>query len=607
MRKDAELQPSSSRRSPPWEFKAISLVFLVALVLRIIVVLEFRVHDPMFDRSPLALDMHHFQKWITNIVDTNWADREYTPFWQAPLYSYVMAFIVQIFGKDLLWPKLFQALLGSMDCILVYFIGKKVFDARVGIVAALFTCFYGMFIFHHAILLRDGFLTSLYLLSILSLLIAQEKNSARYYLLAGVCFGISLIGRPNTAPFAVPALAWTWLSAGQRQYGKKAALVASFLIGTILAIAPVTAKNYLVGGEFVLINKQGGLMFYIGNCRDATGTLTFTESISKVTPDFVHMSFEELAKIDWTGMAFTEIREDPVRFVRLTFKKLYLFCASYEIPNNVNYYLYRKFSFVLRLPLLPFWVVFPLAVTGMLLSVKSWWPRPALLILFLLTYMVSILLLFVLARYRLSSVPFFIVFAAYAVVWWYDTLRERNYRKLVASLVPLALAGAFSVATRSDYIRPNDYFNLGLAYHTRGQYDEAVRSYRDALSADPHFTPARGNLLSCYLDLGRGNEALALAREGVATEPRSSEAWVGLATVLLASDRTDEAVMHLERAVALDPGNLHPRKMLARLYSEQGKLSRARLEWEKVLSLNPGDPEAIKEMERISPTGTREE
>jgi tetratricopeptide (TPR) repeat protein len=478
--------------------------------------------------------------------------------------------------------------------VLVYYIGKKAFDARVGLVASLLACFYGMLILYDALLLRDGFLTFLYLLSILSLLLAQQRRRIRHYILAGFCFGLAVIGRPNVVPFLAPALAWIWLSARPANPRRVAALVGSFLFGATLAISPVTLKNYLVGGELVLIEKQGGLIFYLGNCHDATGTLTLTDSMLRIAPDFVHMSFEEVAKFDWTGMALAQIREDPLHFIRLLFKKLYLFWASYEIPNNVNYYLSRHSSFVLKLPLIPFWLIFPLFVTGVICSVRKWWPGPALIILFTLTYMASILLLFVVARYRLSIVPLLLVFAGYAIIWWYDRVKERNYKNIALSLLPLTIAGVFSVATRSDYIRPNDYFNLGLSYHMRGQYEQAIKHYRNALNADPHFNPARGNLLDCYLDLGRRSEALDLARDSVVAEPYNAKAFVGLAAVFLDAGQNDHAIQSLERAVALDPAYLDARKTLARLYSEQGKTSRARLEWEKVLSLNPGDPEAAE-------------
>jgi hypothetical protein len=131
------------------------LIFLAALCLRVLNVFAFRAAGPMFNQSIPMLDMYQFQKWILNIVDTRWVYAENTPFWQAPLYAYSMAFVMQIFGKDILWVKLAQALTGSLNCLLIYLVGKKTFNARVRLLAALLACFYGMFFLYEATLLRD--------------------------------------------------------------------------------------------------------------------------------------------------------------------------------------------------------------------------------------------------------------------------------------------------------------------------------------------------------------------------------------------------------------------------------------------------------------------
>jgi 4-amino-4-deoxy-L-arabinose transferase-like glycosyltransferase len=576
---------SAGRKIAGWESKAIILIFVVGLLLRVWNVLEFQAHDPMFAWAPLGVDMHHFQKWITNIVRTNWVDREYTPFWQAPLYPYVMAFVMTIFGKSMFWLKLFQALLGSVDLVLMYLIGKKVFSVRVGIIAAFIGCFYGIAILYDVVLLRDGMLTFLYLLTILSLLQAQEKGNIGYYLLAGICFGLAIIGRPNVAPFALPALLWLWFASGRIRSRRKAALAGAYLLGTFLAITPVTLKNYFGSGEFILINKQGGLIFYIGNCYDATGTLTLTNSMMKIAPDFVHMSFEDVAKFDWTGMALAQIRENPFRFMRLMFKKLYLFWASYEIPNNVNYYLSKNFSWVLRLPLIPFWLLLPPAITGMILSMKQWWPKAALLVLFILTYMGSIIILFVVARYRISITPFLMIFAGYTFSWWYDNWKGKNYKPIALSFVPLLLVGAFSLATRSDYVRTNDYFNLALAYNHEGKHDEAISNYKKALLQDPSFSPARRNLIAEFLALDRSDDALQTAYEGIAIDPANPDYYYSLASVLLEVGRFDEATKNFEHVLVLEPNNAGAHGRLADLYERQGRTSAARREREKAAAI----------------------
>lgn len=630
LRKNIRSAPKSSC------FWPILLIFLIALSLRVLNVLQFHTHDPMFDRSLPGLDMYHFERWILNILDTNWLDRENTPFWQEPLYPYTMALVMSIFGRDFLWPKLFQALLGSLSCMLIYFIGRRAFSRSVGIIASLLACFYGMFLLYEAILLRETMLTFLYLLSILTLLIAKEKGRLRWYLIAGVCLGLSINGRPNVIVFAPAALLWIWVygfedspdpttqsarkfwdglsrsrftvsilrreapvDLGQSSGSRKAACIAVLLAGVVLTILPVTMKNYLVGGRFVLLGTSGGYNFYMGNCRDATGTLTVTDSMLKIAPDLYYAKDKDLAKINWFGLAMEQIAADPLRFVRLLLRKFYLYWGSYEIPNNANYYLDRQFSWVLRLPLIPFWVVLPLAATGIVLSLREW-PRPALLLLFIFTYMCSILLVYVVDRYRVPMVPYLLIFAAYAIAWWFEKVTAKDFRGLAFSLIPLLLVGTFSLATRSEYVRTNDYYNLALAYQNLGRYDRAVEEYLSALDAEPYFNPARKNLITCYLTLRQPEKAQKLSEEGIRLEPDNAEAFFNLATVLLSKGEREAAAGNLEHAVALDPNYIAARKKLARIYSEQGKVSAALLQWGHVLEIDPTDKEAA---ERIASFG----
>ena len=50
---------------------------------------------------------------------------------------------------------------------------------------------------------------------------------------------------------------------------KAASAVVAFLLGAVLVIAPVTLRNYTIGGDFVLISYNGGVNFYLGNNANA--------------------------------------------------------------------------------------------------------------------------------------------------------------------------------------------------------------------------------------------------------------------------------------------------------------------------------------------------
>lgn len=576
-------------------------IFLLALFLRILNILEFRKYDPFFEHAIPGLDMYHYSQWIADILNTKWVNRNYVPFTQGPLYPYAVAFAMQLFGTSMLWIKMLQATMGSVSCLLAYAVGRRVFNVRAGIISALLMSVYGMFLLYEAQLLMETMITFLNLVAILALLTAREKDRFLFYLLAGVGLGLSVICRPNIVLFVPLALAWMWMTATEQKNRRKAATAAFFLLGMTITIMPVTLKNYLVGGEFVPVCKQGGLNFYVGNCYEATGTLSYNESVMKVAPGMQYMPVTEISGIDWYAELWKEIRDNPPRFflhfIRLLWKKFLFFWGACELPNNINYYLSKKFSLILRLPLLEYWQVFPFAVVGILAGVKK--RGSILLLLFMFAFMSSILLLFVVARYRLPMVPFLIVFAGYAPVWWYEKVKLKDFKRILLSLVIFVPVGAFSIGTRCEYVRAGDYFNLGLAYQARWLYQSAAGEYEAALKVNPAFTPARNNLVHCYLAVNNLEDALAASMEGVRIEPYNAENFYCLALVLVKKGQIQPAIENLERSIVLDPQSMAARKMLARLYSRVGKYHRAEAEWQKVLEMNGEDKEAVKKLENL--------
>ena len=90
---------------------------------------------------------------------------------------------------------------------------------------------------------------------------AVERPTRSIFIAAGFALGLASLTAAILAAL-IPGVA-IWLFYWLR---KKAALaVVAFLLGAILAIAPVTLRNYIIGGDFVPISYNGGVNFYIGN------------------------------------------------------------------------------------------------------------------------------------------------------------------------------------------------------------------------------------------------------------------------------------------------------------------------------------------------------
>jgi 4-amino-4-deoxy-L-arabinose transferase-like glycosyltransferase len=61
----------------------------------------------------------------------------------SPLYLYINLFIYKIYGKNWEVLAVLQIFLGSLNCLLIYFIGEKILGRAVGLIAAFVLLLYG--------------------------------------------------------------------------------------------------------------------------------------------------------------------------------------------------------------------------------------------------------------------------------------------------------------------------------------------------------------------------------------------------------------------------------------------------------------------------------
>src|SRR5439155_5302490 len=209
---------------------------------------------------------------------------------------------------------------------------------------------------------------------------APSARSRRRCLGAGVLWGLAATATPNIL-LAVPAAAW-W--AWRRI---RAAAARLFLLGVVLPIVVVTARNYFVAGDTVLISSNGGINFYIGNNPDYDRTIRLRPG-----GEFEHLAQEPenrgivgaaARSRYFTGRALDFLHGSPAQALRLYVRKTGDLIAGREIPRNQDQYGYRRESTLLALLLwrfgvsFPFGVVAPLALAGAFLPPRGAEPDSA--------------------------------------------------------------------------------------------------------------------------------------------------------------------------------------------------------------------------------------
>jgi tetratricopeptide (TPR) repeat protein len=382
----------------------------------------------------------------------------------------------------------------------------------------------------------------------------------------------------------------------------------AFVAGVALAMSPVAVHNGLAGGSWLPTGSSGGLNFYLGNNEKADGTwrplvpgkqipalertepqrIAEQESGRKLNPGEVS-SF-------WLHKSLRWAKAHPGDFVRLQFRKLGHYFDWYEQPDAVDYYWVRSRSPVYRLPLVEFSTVTLLAVAGL------WWSRRNLrrfapCLLFAAGWIVSTVVFFPFARYRLPLVPAILPLCALPIAATWDAWRAHRPRRLAGAA---SLAAAFSCslipfAPKMDLV----HYNLARLAEERGDAAVASVEYQAAYDADPTNFLACLNLGNVAVRRGDWPTALKLFREARALEPESDDVEANLGGALLAVGSLDEAAVHFEAALRLNPQNRGALHNDALLLIRQGDFAGARALVDRMLALDPNDAGAIQLEKRL--------
>jgi len=572
-------------------------IFVLAYALRFIYLLQIKSNPHFF--FPTMDPLYH-DVWAQNIASGNLIGGKV--FFRAPFYAYFLAAVYKIFGHDYIIPRLIQHLLGSFSCVLVYFIAKKLFNFRVAVVSGLIAASYGMFWYFEGELLLDSILVFFDLLLILLLLKASEAPKLSRWFVCGIVLGFSVITRPNILFFIPFVGLWIFLIFKKEKPLKKILTYSAlFLLGSILLISPVTLRNLFAGGDLVLIASQGGINFYIGNNKNSDGM-----SAIFYKEDWQYRDFQQMAEKErGVGLKPSEISnfyyrkgisfllENPVHGFKLLVKKLYLFWNRFEISNNQDIYFFRRYSSLIGALPPGFWLVGPLGLVGMVLSflvgkrrsktdsnrLKDQRKKVFLPVLFVFSYMITVVMFFVTARFRLPIIPFLIIFSGFSLVW----LAERVFKKDISSLKLFFLILApFLILTNSNayHLGVGDFsqahFSLGNVYLKEDKLNLALAEYDSALALNPHLSRAHLNRGMVFFKKGEYDEAEKEFLTELQLNPDEDKAYNNLSAIYLKQGFYDKAEQMAKRAVELKSYSANAYMNLALSYWNGGKIDKAK-------------------------------
>jgi tetratricopeptide (TPR) repeat protein len=588
------VQPTEKIERPTdWQLH-IAVIALVALVPRIIYFLQIRAWP--FFYHPI-LDSRTQWKWA-GILTQSYGIGNVEVTAKAPLYSYFLALCRWVSVNEeagLFTSHLLQLLTGVVTCVLTYWLGRRVFNSTVGLIAGLALALYSPGIYRDGQLLDTSlatFLTVAFLLLLMNAL--DDPRSSRSWLRAGLVLGLLGITRPNLMLLGVMAgvlmLVWLGKEIGRRSAWRVVALLAA---GVLIPIALTVARNFLLTGGIVPISATGGINLYTGNNPNSDGYSPIPSGIEWERTWYVAMTAGRMNARSqdayWRDRSLRFLRTQPGAALSLFVKKLYLYWSAYEIPNNVSYDWGREHSSVLRVVPLTFSLVGPLGLLGMVLG--GWRSRRAwVLSLSIPVQMVAVAIFFVAGRYRMPAVPALCVFAAFGLQ---ELGRSISARRVGAVILSIAVLAGSAALVNSDLRRVQrehganrDWYLLGQSYFLAQDYQSAADAFRQATRQHPDDADAYALLGQSESLIGQPDAAAKDLKQSLELAPDYTLAATQLATLYLAQGwPLEEPDMLLRRAVDKEWRNASGLAMLVRLDMRLGRMEQAQSELDSLADL----------------------
>ncbi len=546
----------------------LALVLVATAVLRLAHLVAVR--DAPFV-AQLALDSQEYDRWARAIAAGDWLGS--APFFQAPLYPYLVALVYRFLAAAPVAVYLLQIAVAVLGCWALVRAGEALAGPRAAGATGLLFALYTPFWFYDVQLMKESFAVSAVCLLLFLLLKARSSDRLSLWLAVGLVAAFLALLRENMLLVVPFLLLLTWREKTGKGWMLALRRCGLLLLGLSLPLLVVASRNAALGGGFLPTTSQGGVNFWIGNNPLADGTYRPLVP-GKQVPGYEREGARILAEQAvghalaadevssyWLRRSLSWARAEPLAFFRLQLAKLGLYWDGYEWPDAVDYYWMKTISRPLAFPLLEWSAVALLALWGLLLErrrLAAWAP----VLIFELGWMLSVVAFFVFSRYRLPAVPGLLLLAAIPVARAVEAFSKGERRKsgvMWAGVAILWLAPHLpGYAPRLELVE----FNLGRLAEERGDLPAAAAHYANTLAADPQNLSATLNLGNLAARAGDYATARVRFERAVALAPDSDDAHANLGGALLAAGDLPAAERELARALELNPENRFARHNL---------------------------------------------
>ena len=99
------------------------------------------------------------------------------------------------------------------------------------------------------------------------------------------------------------------------------------------------------------------------------------------------------------------------------------------------------------------------------------------------------------------------------------------------------------------------FYNLGISYANKGQYDRAIQDYDQAIKLNPNYVKAFNNRGLSYDNKGQHDRAIQDYDQAIKLNPNDADAFYNRGLSHAHKGQYDRAIQDYDQAIKLDPNN----------------------------------------------------
>jgi len=178
----------------------IIIIFIISLIIRLIFVFssplkiwdEYVYADLGYDLSNNPFDYSYLNKPWSDFVPGDWPHAAFKP----PFLPFLLSLFYLL--KLNLIVDFIMPIIGSLSVVLIYILGKKLFNKNTGLIASVFLALVPLHVFYSSKILNECSVTFLITLSFIFFWKGYEEDTPKYKMLFGVALALSLLNRYNS-------------------------------------------------------------------------------------------------------------------------------------------------------------------------------------------------------------------------------------------------------------------------------------------------------------------------------------------------------------------------------------------------------------------------